>query len=121
MAKYTELGIEASEAAWRALGVSVHTTGEVTAAFTAWSKEDLDALLLRGCAETGARDERAVVWAIAERARSREASERSAAERALAQSVTRLADAIGAESAASLVARMPDRLRPYAESVLRRA
>lgn len=103
--------ITANSNLWRTFGATVFTNGGV--------RLDSDELLWLGIAATGSRDERAVLWAMAERTRRSEERTRVTAEARLADSLQALAHALGTESVEALVKRLPDRLRPYLETVLR--
>lgn len=106
--------ISASGSAWTALGFQVYSDGTLNC-----GPSGVDAFLYFGIqAAGGKRDESAVIAAIVERDRRAEERTRVSAEGRLADSIGKLASEIGAESAASFVQRLPDRIRPYAEKVL---
>lgn len=118
--RYERLDMHAPSAVWSAFGAVIYSQADGPDYVGRLEGDPCegDQLLLLGCAATGARDERAVVWAIGERARRGEERTRVTAEARMADAVRELAAQLGAESAASLVARMPERLRAYAEKVL---
>lgn len=108
-------GITASRALWSALGFNVDINGVMS-----YGPHGINEILFAGIHATGARDERAALWAVAEVQRQREERTRVTAEARLGDAILALAKQLGEESAASLVQRMPARLRPYAEAVLGR-
>lgn len=112
-ATHAELQITAPRVAWRALGAETYSDGTVR------TNTATDALLVRGVLVTGARDERAVAWALETKAQENAAQARAHAESELAKAVSELARVLGAESAEQLVARLPERIRTYAQTVLR--
>lgn len=114
---HASTGITATKTAWRALGFGVALSGDREVLDN--GPHGVEALLYFGVQATGAHDESAVVAAIVERDRRQEERTRATAQARLGDAIGALARQLGEESAESLVARMPERLRPYVESVLR--
>lgn len=106
-------GIVASRSAWRALGFDVYSDDTLNS-----GPHGVEALLFFGVQATGRRDESAVIAAIVERDRRNEERTRVTAESRLADAIREMAASVGAETAREFVARLPDRIRPYAEKFL---
>lgn len=112
----TRLQIRASRVVWTSVwGVVVSTTGEV-----GHLPHGFEELLLLGVQATGRRDDAAVLWALAEKQRRREVESAYRSEDALASALRTVAEEFGQESAQSLVARMPERMRAYVREVWQR-
>lgn len=103
---HAELNVTASAQVWRRLWALPH------------GRRVLEELVLLGTLNQGCRDERAVLWAIGEARRRYEVEEQRGAETAFARSIAGLVQVMGAESADAFVARLPDKIRAYAEAVL---
>lgn len=78
----------------------------------------LEQLVLLGTFNQGSRDERAVLWAIAEARRRHEVDAQLKTETEFARSIAALVDVMGQESAQAFVARLPAKIRAYAEAAL---
>lgn len=120
---YQELGIEASKASWEALGLTVYTDGTLGHG-TRWP-QDVHGVLLQAVHETGARDERAVAWALGELQRQAETDNQSRAQFAEADALKALAAALremGDENALqSILGRLSERTQYAVRQQLRRS
>ncbi len=87
--EHEELNIVAPKAYWLSLGYNVYTSGKVGGG--PYHEEEL---LVLGIAATGAKDERAVAWALAERQRRAEEQTRSTAQAREADGLMALAQSI---------------------------
>ena len=108
-------GIAAPASVWVTFGATVYSNTEIIGGYQGHTDGEL---LYLGIAATGAKDERAVVWAMAERWRRGEERTRATARARMADAIASLATSLRAESADELVRRLPDKIRPYVEAVL---
>lgn len=107
------LGVRANREVWAALGVTVYSTGDL-GPLTPEARE----LVLLGMEATGSRGQGALVWALGERVRRKEAGAARHAEAELSRAMLEIASVLQSESAEALVRRLPERIRPLAAAVL---
>lgn len=114
-------GIQAERVYWAAAGCTVYTTGTVS---TSMAAHNFDALLLAGIEATGAKDHRAIVWAMQEQQRRKEEATRSTALAREAEAIQSLASSIRSaavqESEDSLLARILPRLTERTQYAVRK-
>jgi len=110
--------ITASEASWRALGFQLLLDGNSDRLMLGAGPHGIEALLYFGIQQAGTRDERAVIAAIVERDRRAEERTKATAQARLAESLGALAREFHAETAEQLVARLPDKIRPYVAKIM---
>jgi hypothetical protein len=112
-AVYASMQIRAARVVWASVwGATIYTDGTV-----GHLPHGFEELLALGVEVTGSRSDGAVLWALAEQQRRREAKGSVESGTALAAALDHIATELGSESARSLVDRMPDRLRNYVREV----
>lgn len=115
-ATYDPMQIRAARVIWASVWGSVtYTDGTV-----GHLPYGFEALLALGVQTTGSRGDAAVLWALAEQQRRREAEGIAKSGVMLAQALDHVATELGSETARNLVERMPERLREYVRKVWQR-
>jgi hypothetical protein len=120
VAKVTEYGITADVECWRSIGASIYQSSDGKAIFGGWQHWATDrVILIESAKAAGLTDGAALAHVEAEARRRRESGEANETGRLLASAIHDLARQIGAESAEALIARLPERIRPYVQEVMR--
>lgn len=117
--RHPGLDITADAIYWRTLGYTCYANTDEVGGSPDGDYGSAKELLILGMQATGANDERAIAWALAERQRRREEGSRTAAAHAEAKAVAELAAAIRDSTEEAFLDRLLPRLSEKLQYALR--